>query len=203
MIDNLYHQLNLLVTKKMPAEIMALKKRLNGNFACMTMHRPSNVDNKKTLERLIDAIGIVAEGAPVIFPCHPRTKKNIESFGLMKRFSVLPEGQNPVIPGMYLMAPLGFDDFLYLWKDARLVLTDSGGLQEDTTALKIPCITMRESTERSVTAEFGSNVVVGSDGEKIIACGKSAFAGTWKESRVPDLWGGHASERIVKVLEHN
>jgi UDP-N-acetylglucosamine 2-epimerase (non-hydrolysing) len=104
---------------------------------------------------------------------------------------------------MYLMEPLGFDDFLYLWKDARLVLTDSGGLQEETTALKIPCITMRESTERPVTAEVGSNVVVGSDGDKIISWGRSAFAGAWKESRVPDLWDGHASERIVKVLENS
>jgi UDP-N-acetylglucosamine 2-epimerase (non-hydrolysing) len=203
MIDNLFHQLDMLTSKKMSPEIQALKNRLSGNYACMTMHRPANVDNRETLEKLLAAVGAVAEAAPVIFPCHPRTRKNIEMFGLTGRFKTLSLGNDSVAPGMYLMEPLGFDDFLYLWKDARLVLTDSGGLQEETTALKIPCITMRESTERPVTAEVGSNVVVGSDGDKIISWGRSAFAGAWKESRVPDLWDGHASERIVKVLENS
>jgi len=97
--------------------------------------------------------------------------------------------------------PLGYDDFLYLWKDSALVLTDSGGLQEETTALKIPCITMRETTERPITAEIGSNVVVGSDAKKIITLGKQALAGTWKECRIPDFWDGNASGRIIEALK--
>ena len=102
--------------------------------------------------------------------------------------------------GVYLTDPLGFDDFLCLWKDATLVLTDSGGLQEETTALKVPCITMRKTTERPITVEIGSNEVVGTDPEKIVSLGDLALAGNWKKSGIPDLWDGKASQRIVETL---
>jgi UDP-N-acetylglucosamine 2-epimerase (non-hydrolysing) len=201
MIDNLFHQLESLSADRVSPAIVDIKKRLTSRYVCMTMHRPSNVDDEATLTSLINAISIIAKQAPIIFPCHPRTKKNLERFSLMRHFFPVSAGPAPIPPGIYITEPLGYDDFLYLWKDSTLVLTDSGGLQEETTALKIPCITMRETTERPITAEIGSNVVVGSDAGKIIELGKQALAGIWKECSIPDLWDGRASGRIIEALK--
>jgi UDP-N-acetylglucosamine 2-epimerase (non-hydrolysing) len=199
MIDNLFYQLSRLSEIEKSLSTYTLKSRLQKPYICMTMHRPSNVDNKETLTGLLEAIKKLSETAPVIFPCHPRTRKQIETFGLSGYFSVIPE-QGVISSGIIMLDPLGYNEFLYLWKDAALVLTDSGGLQEETTALKIPCITMRENTERPITAEYGSNEVVGIDAEKIISLGNNALAGKWKESKIPEMWDGRASERIVERL---
>ncbi|NLL67476.1 MAG: UDP-N-acetyl glucosamine 2-epimerase, partial [Clostridiaceae bacterium] len=102
--------------------------------------------------------------------------------------------------GLIMLDPLGYNEFLYLWKDAALVLTDSGGLQEETTALKIPCITMRENTERPITADCGSNEIAGTDTDKIYELGKKALSGRWKDCRIPEMWDGKASERIAEIL---
>ena len=201
MIDNLFHQLSNLTQDRVFPAIVDIKQRLASKYICMTLHRPSNVDDEATLTRLIGAVSDLAKQAPIIFPCHPRTKKDLERFSLLNHFSPIVTGPAPIGPGIYITEPLGYDDFLYLWKDALLVLTDSGGLQEETTALKIPCITMRETTERPITAEIGSNVVVGSDADKIIELGKQALAGQWKMCRIPDLWDGKASARIVEILK--
>lgn len=165
----------------------------------MTMHRPSNVDNRETLDSLLSVIKKLSEKSPVIFPCHPRTKKQIETFGLTDHFNKIPE-QGPISSGLYSLDPLGYNDFLYLWKDSALVLTDSGGLQEETTALKIPCITMRENTERPITVECGSNEVVGIDAEKIIKLGNHALTKNWKKCIIPEMWDGRASERIAGLF---
>jgi UDP-N-acetylglucosamine 2-epimerase (non-hydrolysing) len=200
MIDNLFYQMQR-YDGKAPSEFIAtIRKRLPEKYICMTMHRPSNVDNKEILSGIIDALKEVSQNVPIIFPCHPRTKKQIEHFGFQDNFKPLTLNLQTIDNGIYLTEPLGYDDFLYLWKDASLVITDSGGVQEETTALKIPCITIRENTERPITVEVGSNVVVGTDPDKIIKFGKEALNNEWKESKIPDLWDGRASERIVKII---
>lgn len=203
MIDNLFYQLSAMAAcNNAPVDAFAveLRNRLPARYFCMTMHRPSNVDEKETLAGILQAIHAIAEKTPVIFPCHPRTRKNIEQFGLLPLVNEGLSGRGVLTSGIHLTSPLGYNEFLYLWKDASGVLTDSGGLQEETTALKIPCITMRTSTERPITVEVGSNVVVGTNGSRIIKCAEDILAGRWKTSRVPDLWDGKASERIVEIL---
>jgi UDP-N-acetylglucosamine 2-epimerase (non-hydrolysing) len=200
MIDNLFYQLSKLNDLQTDSLSYAIKRMLPSQYMCMTMHRPSNVDTSDTLRRLLHAVKRLSEKAPIIFPCHPRTKKAIERFGLTSLFSSLPATGGKMNSGIYLVDPLDYNDFLFLWKDACLMLTDSGGLQEETTAMKIPCITMRENTERPITVEIGSNVIAGTDAQKIGDFGEKALAGEWKKSEVPDLWDGKASERIAGIL---
>ncbi len=157
-------------------------------FAVLTLHRPSNVDSPETLAKILDAIGAVAEKLPVIFPVHPRTQEKLRSGG-SKRY-----GQLRMIP------PVGYLDFLCLMSRARFVLTDSGGIQEETTALGVPCLTLRENTERPVTVSQGTNQVVGTDPAKIIASARAILAGKTKTGRIPPFWDGHAAERIIEVL---
>jgi UDP-N-acetylglucosamine 2-epimerase (non-hydrolysing) len=201
MIDNLFYQLSKIGGKAPSVLAKSLKDVLPGKYICMTMHRPSNVDNKEVLSRLLHAAKGLSEKVPIIFPCHPRTRKNIEQFGLISLFSSMSENGQKHENGFFITEPLGYNDFLYVWKDACLMLTDSGGLQEETTALKIPCITMRENTERPITAEVGSNIVVGTDDRKIIELGTKAINGLWKSSSIPELWDGNASERIVEIIQ--
>jgi UDP-N-acetylglucosamine 2-epimerase (non-hydrolysing) len=200
MIDNLHYQLKKIGSQPPSPYSGSIKKALPERYICLTLHRPSNVDDKETLSRLLGAVKRISEKAPIIFPCHPRTKKNIERFGFSSLFSALPPDGTVQKTGIIMTEPLGYDDFLYIWKGASLMVTDSGGLQEETTGLKIPCITLRENTERPITTEIGSNIIVGSHTEKIIALGEQAIEGKWKKCSIPDLWDGKASERIVSVL---
>jgi UDP-N-acetylglucosamine 2-epimerase (non-hydrolysing) len=191
MIDNLFYQLQNLSELTISQDVVQLKKSLPEKYICMTLHRPSNVDNRENISKILDAVREISTSAPVVFPIHPRTLKNIETFGLKS----LLDTKNVITT-----SPLDYNDFLYLWKDSCLVITDSGGLQEETTALKIPCITVRENTERPITAEIGSNIVVGTDTEKIKRFAMEAIGGKWKKCDVPELWDGRASERIVERL---
>lgn len=203
MIDNLYYQLEQMkanVAAMVDDSIVRFKKALPGKYFCMTMHRPSNVDDRETLDRLLNAIHTIAQKVPVVFPCHPRTRKNIEQFGLAHLLDTKGICRDSCSQGIIVTDPLGYNEFVYLWKDAAGILTDSGGLQEETTALRIPCITMRTSTERPITASVGSNVVVGTDGARIISLADDILSGKWKESSIPELWDGKASERIVEIL---
>lgn len=199
MVDNLFYQLSRLSQIEKALSTYELKNRLEKPYVCMTLHRPSNVDNKDALTGILSAVANLSSDVSVIFPCHPRTRKMIETFGLINLFSDLPKC-GLLKSGIYLLNPLGYDEFLYLWKDAALILTDSGGLQEETTALKIPCITLRENTERPITVTDGSNELAGTDFEKVFLLGKKALSGNWKESRIPQLWDGKASERIAEVI---
>jgi len=190
MIDSLINNLER-------AKQSNIKSRLaltDGTYAVLTLHRPSNVDNKQTFERILDALESIANSLPIIFPVHPRTRKTIADLGLSERVQSMKN--------LRLIDPLGYLDFLSLYSTARLVLTDSGGIQEETTALGIPCLTLRENTERPVTVELGTNVIVGTDTDKIITAAMAALNGSSsnRATQVP-LWDGHAAERILDVLE--
>jgi len=201
MIDNLFYQLGRLEEAAVSDEVAALKRNLCGKYICLTMHRPSNVDNSEVLETILAAVRDLSREVPVLFPCHPRSRKNITRFGLDRYLSEPESNGGAVERGFLRMPPLGYNDFLYLWKDASLVITDSGGLQEETTALEIPCLTIRENTERPVTVEVGSNLIVGSDSAMLKAESANALSGRWKACAVPELWDGRSGERIKTVLE--
>lgn len=171
--------------------ILETLKVTPGSYICMTLHRPSNVDNPELLRELLSMILTIAEQIRIIFPCHPRTRKELAGLGF----------EETKHPNLTLIEPLGYLDFLRLQSSCRLVLTDSGGVQEETTYLKIPCITMRHSTERPVTVDVGSNILTGPNPDKVLAAVSEILAGKAKEGRIPHLWDGHAAERIVDVLK--
>lgn len=160
-------------------------------YGVLTLHRPSNVDDPATLAQLLSAISKVALELPMIFPVHPRTRKQIAASGLE-----LAVGK---AKGLILCEPLGYLEFLSLTSSARLIMTDSGGLQEESTALRIPCLTLRENTERPVTVEVGSNVLVGTDASRIAAEATRALT-DGRRGRVPELWDGQAADRIVAAI---
>ncbi|MCQ8127180.1 non-hydrolyzing UDP-N-acetylglucosamine 2-epimerase [Methylomonas rivi] len=161
------------------------------NYALLTLHRPSNVDDPATLARLITVISEVSRKLPVIFPVHPRTQQKISQAGLL---SELPEERVIMLP------PVSYLEMLGLMQAARLVLTDSGGLQEETTALGVPCVTLRENTERPITVTEGTNTVVGTDPVKIMQCVEEVLANGGKSGRVPEYWDGMAAQRIVAEI---
>ena len=157
------------------------------NYMVMTLHRPSNVDEEQQLKALITQLAQLGKDYPIIFPVHPRTKKLLE--GLELNF------QN-----LHYVEPLGYLEFNYLVKNAFAVLTDSGGITEETTVMHVPCITLRNSTERPETCTIGTNILVGNDPEKITAAFKNLLSGTWKKGGIPELWDGHAAKRIINHL---
>jgi UDP-N-acetylglucosamine 2-epimerase (non-hydrolysing) len=161
-------------------------------FAVLTLHRPSNVDDSNTFSRILDGLDIIQKDMPILFPIHPRTRKNLNAGNLADRVQTMT--------GLHLMDPVGYLDFLRLTSNAKLVLTDSGGIQEETTVLKIPCLTLRENTERPVTVEIGSNQLVGTDPQRIISAYMNIKNGSCKQSQVPPLWDGKASARIVLTI---
>jgi len=163
----------------------------NRGYAVLTMHRPSNVDDAGILRALLTAIREVGRRLPVVFPMHPRTRAKIEQHQLSKVLEAHSILQLP---------PVGYLEMLGLMQTARLVLTDSGGLQEETTALGVPCITLRENTERPITAEQGTNTVVGQDPARLLAVVDDVLRTGGKAGRVPELWDGRASQRIASVL---
>ena len=163
-----------------------------GQYAVLTLHRPGNVDDPDVLAGLLDAAEVVQRDMPIIFPIHPRTRKNLADSPLGARV----EAMTP----LRLIGPAGYLDFLKLMSSARLMMTDSGGIQEETTILKVPCLTLRENTERPVTADIGSNQIVGTDPEKILAGYRSIMDGSEPEPQTPPLWDGHAAERIAGIL---
>ncbi len=164
-----------------------------GNYVLMTMHRPSNVDNEAGLAKLMGVIERITATRPLVFPIHPRTLGRFEAFGMKARLEALPN--------LRLMPPQGYLEFLGLMEDAGAVVTDSGGIQEETTFLQTPCITLRENTERPVTVELGTNELMPLDPEKVAARVEAIMTGDRPKGRIPPLWDGKAAERIVAVLE--
>src|SRR6267378_2045092 len=164
-------------------------------FATLTLHRPSNVDDPATLRGILDALSEIGKEIPIIFPIHPRTKKMVDQFGLGGHFSTT---ENP--RGLWMTDPLGYLEFLHLNMHAKLIITDSGGLQEEATVLGVPCITLRDNTERPITCEVGTNFIAGNDRDKILHHAFKLLNGDAPPGRVPEKWDGRAAERIVKVL---
>lgn len=163
-----------------------------GRYGVVTLHRPSNVDQPETLAPLLDVLAETSRDLPLIFPIHPRTKQRIEQFGLTERLESAK--------GIVQLPPLGYLDFLALSSQAKVIVTDSGGLQEESTVLGIPCLTARFNTERPVTVNEGTSTLVGSDPEKLRQGLRAVLEGTYKQGRCPPLWDGRAAERIAKVL---
>jgi len=163
-----------------------------GSYATLTMHRPSNVDDKQTLQGILEVLQEISTELPIIFPMHPRTRKMVEQFNLSHYFN---EGNK--VEGIWVTEPLGYLEFLHLNMQAKLVLTDSGGLQEETTVLGVPCITMRNNTERPITCEVGTNIMVGNQPEEILKQALNILSGNVKQGSIPEKWDGHAAERIV------
>jgi UDP-N-acetylglucosamine 2-epimerase (non-hydrolysing) len=160
-----------------------------GCYAVLTLHRPSNVDVRETFAGILSAVSAIAADMPVVFPMHPRTQARVREFGLTE-----------LMKGVQVTPPLGYIDFLSLTSHAKIVLTDSGGLQEESTALGIPCLTLRENTERPITVTQGTNTIVGTDTTKILAGYRSAMRGEVPK-RQPELWDGRTAGRIRAVLE--
>ena len=191
MIDTLLRFIEV-ASKSDILERLALKE--NGStkkYAVLTLHRPSNVDDAGTLKGIFAALKRLSEEIPIVFPAHPRTSKKIEDFGL---------ADSGAKTRILITKPLGYLDFLCLMSKAAIVLTDSGGIQEETTILGIPCLTLRNNTERPVTVKQGTNTVVGNNPEKIIQAGLRILEEGITRKGIPKFWDGKAAERIVKTI---
>jgi UDP-N-acetylglucosamine 2-epimerase (non-hydrolysing) len=162
------------------------------DYAVVTLHRPSNVDSVETLSPLFEAIRNIAERIPVVFPIHPRTRRNLETFGLVQGFNA--------DSGIRFLAPLGYLRFIGLVSRSKFVLTDSGGIQEEATVLGVPCLTMRDNTERPITCSLGTNILVGTHPECIRRTAFSMLSGDRRPATIPPKWDGKAGERIVEAL---
>jgi UDP-N-acetylglucosamine 2-epimerase (non-hydrolysing) len=186
MIDSLLRQLPVAAFERLRGRVPVEK----GAYAVLTLHRPSNVDDEPTFRRILAALKAIAAQMPIVFPVHPRTRTRLSAFGL-----------NSDLSGFVLTEPMGYIDFLTLTSNARIILTDSGGLQEESTALGIPCLTMRENTERPVTITHGTNRLVGTQTKDILEGFQAALNGSVAPRR-PELWDGRTAERIVAVLRN-
>ncbi len=186
MIDSVSYYLN----KSEKSNIFDSLGVEKGNYILVTLHRPSNVDEPEQLTKLMKMLSRLSERRKIIFPVHPRTRKNIEAFGLNNLFS----------ENIILSEPIGYIDFLALTKNAELILTDSGGIQEESTFLGVQCITLRDTTERPITVEVGTNQLLGNNLELAEQKANEILDGNKKNGSIPELWDGKAAERIVKIL---
>ncbi len=188
MIDSLYRNL----PRAARSTVVADHALVAGEYAVLTMHRPANVDDAGILTRLLGVLERVAAELPIVFPAHPRTLDRLASFGLRDRLDGNPRVQ--------VVQPLGYLDFLELVRRARIILTDSGGIQEETTVLRVPCVTLRESTERPSTCIEGTNRLAGTDPDRVWAEYRAAMSSDPATFGIPARWDGHAAERIAAIL---
>ena len=197
--DRVHHVGNVMIDTLLACRERSTKSDIHrqlglsaGSYALATLHRPSNVDDRETFGGILDALETIGQDMPVIFPIHPRSKNNLESLGLRDRV----EGMT----NLRLVEPLGYLDFLKLMSDAAVVLTDSGGVQEETTILNVPCLTLRANTERPVTISQGTNRLTGSDPQAILEAYREIRQSPPRTASPPHLWDGRAAERIVSIL---
>lgn len=181
-------------------EMLGLKEK---EYIVMTMHRPANVDEENHLRALMEQIITNVEGLPIVFPIHPRTAKifyNLwgESSGSTPEQPCGPLSQR--FPNLYIVEPMGYLEFNYLVERAKAVVTDSGGITEETTVMGVPCITLRDNTERPETCTIGTNELIGTNPDAVAPALKKLFAGQWKKGAIPELWDGKAADRIIKIL---
>jgi UDP-N-acetylglucosamine 2-epimerase (non-hydrolysing) len=189
MIDSLVH----LLPKTDSSSIMQTFGIRPREYVLVTLHRPSNVDDEQFLRSLSRVFNTLSEKRKIVFPVHPRTRANIERLGLNGRLS----------ERVILSDPIGYIDFLHLTKHAELVITDSGGIQEESTYLGVQCITVRNNTERPVTVDIGTNQLIGTDLDRVMEAALEVLGGTVKSGRIPELWDGKAAERIAKIVSQN
>ena len=190
--------IDTLLNHKEEAQKSRILKKLTlmkNNYAVLTLHRPSNVDNKNTLKCILYILEQIQKKIKIVFPLHPRTLKSIQNFELNKKTK---KQRNLIVT-----KPLGYLDFLCLMNNSKFVITDSGGIQEETTVLGVPCITMRNNTERPVTVKEGTNILVSTDKDKIINSVNNIINGINLKDNIPKLWDGKAAERIVNILIKN
>jgi UDP-N-acetylglucosamine 2-epimerase (non-hydrolysing) len=188
MIDSLRYFLSLAQQSRIGEELGLVRDSSWLDFAVVTLHRPSNVDFADKFGGILSALDSIAAELPVIFPVHPRTKQQLQHGGIVHH------------PNLHFIEPVGYLDFLCLLSRAALVLTDSGGIQEETTALSVPCLTLRENTERPITITQGTNQLVGTDPEKIVMAARQSISSKRSARPLPPFWDGHAAERIVDTL---
>jgi len=198
MIDTLKNQKPKIKNKRYKPKIFKQLNLKPKKYAVLTLHRPSNVDDRKILKNLLETFKIISQKIPIIFPIHPRTKKQIKKFKLKIKICLPTNRQGNC--KLKIVTPLGYIDMLSLMANSKFVLTDSGGIQEETTVLKIPCLTLRENTERPITVEIGTNTIVGRDRNEILKQVNKILSGKYKKGKIPKYWDGKTAERIVKFL---
>jgi UDP-N-acetylglucosamine 2-epimerase (non-hydrolysing) len=192
MIDTLHHNLkNAVPAARILKGMVPADWPSGSGYALLTLHRPSNVDDAATFKALLEGIADLSRSLPVIFPVHPRTLARMHQYGL---------GRLLDLPSVRQIPPMGYLEMLGLMKDARMVLTDSGGIQEETTALGVPCVTLRHNTERPITVAEGTNTLAGNDPARILAACDEILRNGGRAGRIPELWDGKASERIAEVM---
>jgi UDP-N-acetylglucosamine 2-epimerase (non-hydrolysing) len=196
MIDALRRFLPRAKSHPIPHHLQAPGKShvdLTGQYGLVTLHRPSTVDDRATFRMIWAALEVIAQEIPLVFPVHPRTQSRIDECGCCGPWREAPTG-------ICVVPPMSYLQFLRLQSEAKLIITDSGGVQEESTALGIPCLTVRESTERPITLSEGTNLLVGLNGRRLVEEARKVLRGEGKKGQLPRLWDGHASARIVRVL---
>ncbi|MFV0278985.1 MAG: UDP-N-acetyl glucosamine 2-epimerase, partial [Parahaliea sp.] len=191
MIDSLRHNLARAVPAAQTLARLDPPLSAGGDFGLLTLHRPSNVDEQEVLASLLNVLADISAELPLVFPVHPRTRGRIDASGWSDRLAK---------SRIHLCEPLGYHEMLGVMRDSKVVFTDSGGLQEETTALGVPCVTLRHNTERPITVTEGTNTIVGTDPQRIMAAYQDIRSSGGKAGRIPSLWDGQAAERIAGVL---
>lgn len=201
MVDSLLYNLDKAKKSKILEE---LGLQLPTDYALLTLHRPSNVDDRESLHNILEALKRISREIPIIFPIHPRTRKQVEHFDFQHYFVDLTNNESRITNnGICLVDPLGYLDFLKLMLHSKFIMTDSGGIQEETTVLDIPCLTLRDTTERPITISQGTNILVHNDTKRIVREACKILDGRGKKGNCPKLWDGRAAERIVEIIAND
>jgi len=205
MVDSLLYNLDKAkrskILEELGLQLPTANCQLPTDYALLTLHRPSNVDDPESLHNILEALKKISREIPIIFPIHPRTRKQVEHFGFQDYFVDLTNHESRITHnGICLVDPLGYLDFLNLMLHSKFIMTDSGGIQEETTVLDIPCLTLRDTTERPITISQGTNILVHNDTKRIVREAGKILDGRGKKGNCPELWDGRAAERIVEII---